>query len=452
MSLLQTILATLVTLGLLVTIHEWGHFWVARRCGVKVLRFSVGFGKSLWMRVGRDGTEYTIAAIPLGGYVRMLDEREGDVPESLRAQAFNNKPVLQRIAIVAAGPLVNLLFAVLAYWFLFIYGVSSVVPVVGDVRPDSPAASANVESGYEVLEVDGNSVRSWSEVNLRLAARVGETGRVELMLGEPARGYARSYSVPIERWDVDLERESPVTALGLMPWQPEIPAVIGLLTEDGRAGAAGIQVGDRVLEVDGEPVADWVELVHKVQAAPEQPLEFMLEREGRIVTLTVVPATRALPDGRSQGYIGAGVSPVEYPESMQRTLSYGPIEALVAGVEKTGQMIGLTLDAIGKMIAGVISVKNLSGPITIAKVAGTSAASGLESFVSFLAYLSISLGVLNLLPIPMLDGGHLLYYAVELIRGRPVSERVQMLGLRIGMVLLFSLMALAILNDLARLF
>ncbi len=452
MSLLQTILATLVTLGLLVTIHEWGHFWVARRCGVKVLRFSVGFGKPLWMRVGRDGTEYTIAAIPLGGYVRMLDEREGDVPESLRAQAFNNKPVLQRIAIVAAGPLVNLLFAVLAYWFLFIYGVSSVVPVVGDVRPDSPAASANVESGYEVLEVDGNSVRSWSEVNLRLAARVGETGRVELMLGEPARGYARSYSVPIERWDVDLERESPVTALGLMPWQPEIPAVIGLLTEDGRAGTAGIQVGDRVLKVDGEPVADWIELVHKVQAAPEQPLELMLEREGRIVTLTVVPATRALPDGRSQGYIGAGVSPVEYPESMQRTLSYGPIEALVAGVEKTGQMIGLTLDAIGKMIAGVISVKNLSGPITIAKVAGTSAASGLESFVSFLAYLSISLGVLNLLPIPMLDGGHLLYYAVELIRGRPVSERVQMLGLRIGMVLLFSLMALAILNDLARLF
>jgi regulator of sigma E protease len=382
----------------------------------------------------------------------MLDEREGDVPESLRAQAFNNKPVLQRIAIVAAGPLVNLLFAVLAYWFLFIYGVSSVVPMVGDVRPGSPAASANVESGYEVLEVDGNSVRSWSEVNLRLAARVGETGRVELMLGEPARGYARSYSVPIERWDVDLERESPVTALGLMPWQPEIPAVIGLLTEDGRAGAAGIQVGDRVLEVDGEPVADWVELVHKVQAAPEQPLEFMLEREGRIVTLTVVPATRTLTDGRLQGYIGAGVSPVEYPESMQRTLSYGPIEALVAGVEKTGQMIGLTLDAIGKMIAGVISVKNLSGPITIAKVAGTSAASGLESFVSFLAYLSISLGVLNLLPIPMLDGGHLLYYAVELIRGRPVSERVQMLGLRIGMVLLFSLMALAILNDLARLF
>jgi len=454
MGVLQTILATLVTLGILVTIHEWGHFWVARRCGVRVLRFSVGFGKPLWMRTGRDGTEYAVAAIPLGGYVRMLDEREGEVPEALRSQAFNNKPVLQRIAIVAAGPVVNLLFAVLAYWFLFVYGVSSIVPMVGDVRPDSPAAQAGVESGYEILEVDGHQVRSWSEANLRLAARVGESGQIELMLGDPDRGYARarSYQLSIDGWDVDLERESPVGALGLIPWQPEIPALIGFLAEDGRASAAGLQSGDRVLAVDGEPVADWIDLVHRVQAAPEQSLVLTVEREGRRLELDVVPETRTLEDGRIQGYIGAGVAPVEYPESMQRRLSYGPLEALVAGMEKTGQMISLTLDAIGKMIAGVISVKNLSGPITIAKVAGTSAASGLEPFVSFLAYLSVSLGVLNLLPIPMLDGGHLLYYAVELVRGRPVSERIQMLGLRIGMALLFSLMALAILNDLARLF
>ena len=452
MTLLQTLLATLVTLGILVTIHEWGHFWVARRCGVKVLRFSIGFGKALWMRTGRDGTEYAIAAIPLGGYVRMLDEREGDVPEALRSQAFNNKPVLQRIAIVAAGPLVNLLFAFLAYWFLFMYGVASIVPVVGDIRPDSPAAVAGVEPGYEVLEVDGHRVQSWSEVNLRLAARVGETGSIELMLGEPGRGFARSYNIPIERWSVDLERESPIRALGFVYWQPEIPAVIGMLAEGGRAGAAGIQVGDRIQKVNGEPVADWMDLVRHVQSSPERSLLLGLERDGQWLELSVVPESRTLPEGQVQGYIGAGVEPVEYPDSMQRTLSYGPIEALSVGAEKTGQMIGLTLDSIGKMIAGVISVKNLSGPITIAKVAGASAASGLESFVSFLAYLSISLGVLNLLPIPMLDGGHLLYYAIELIRGRPVSEKVQMLGLRIGMVLLFSLMALAILNDLARLF
>jgi regulator of sigma E protease len=452
MGLLQTVLATLVTLGVLVTIHEWGHFWVARRCGVKVLRFSIGFGKPLWLRVGRDGTEYSIAAIPLGGYVRMLDEREGEVPAALRSQAFNNKPVLQRIAIVAAGPLVNLLFAALAYWFLFIYGVSALVPMVGDVRPDSPAARAGVEPGYELLAVDGNPVRSWNEVNLSLAARVGESGRIELLLGAPQQGYARSYSVPVERWAVELERESPVTALGLIPWQPEIPAVIGLLAEGGRAAAAGLQVGDRVLEVDGEAVADWIDFVHRVQAAPEQPLQLKLKRGGRIVMLELVPQSRTLADGRVQGYIGAGVAPVEYPESMRRTLSYGPVDALVVAVEKTGQMISLTLDAIGKMIAGVISVKNLSGPITIAKVAGASAASGLESFVSFLAYLSVSLGVLNLLPIPMLDGGHLLYYAIELVRGRPVSEQLQMLGLKIGMALLFGLMAVAIFNDLARLF
>lgn len=452
MGLLQTVLATLVTLGVLVTIHEWGHFWVARLCGVKVLRFSIGFGKPLWLRVGRDGTEYSIAAIPLGGYVRMLDEREGEVPAALRSQAFNNKPVLQRIAIVAAGPLVNLLFAALAYWFLFIYGVSALVPMVGDVRPDSPAARAGVEPGYELLAVDGNPVRSWNEVNLSLAARVGESGRIELLLGAPQQGYARSYSVPVERWAVELERESPVTALGLIPWQPEIPAVIGLLAEGGRAAAAGLQVGDRVLEVDGEAVADWIDFVHRVQAAPEQPLQLKLERGGRIVMLELVPQSRTLADGRVQGYIGAGVAPVEYPESMRRTLSYGPVDALVVAVEKTGQMISLTLDAIGKMVAGVISVKNLSGPITIAKVAGASAASGLESFVSFLAYLSVSLGVLNLLPIPMLDGGHLLYYAIELVRGRPVSEQLQMLGLKIGMALLFGLMAVAIFNDLARLF
>ncbi len=206
--------------------------------------------------------------------------------------------------------------------------------MVGDVRPDSPAARAGVEPGYELLAVDGNPVRSWNEVNLSLAARVGESGRIELLLGAPQQGYARSYSVPVERWAVELERESPVTALGLIPWQPEIPAVIGLLAEGGRAAAAGLQVGDRVLEVDGEAVADWIDFVHRVQAAPEQPLQLKLERGGRIVMLELVPQSRTLADGRVQGYIGAGVAPVEYPESMRRTLSYGPVDALVVAVEK----------------------------------------------------------------------------------------------------------------------
>ena len=452
MELMQTLLATLVALGVLVTIHEWGHFWVARRCGVKVLRFSIGFGKPLWMRKGSDGTEYVVAAIPLGGYVRMLDEREGEVPDGQREQAFNNKPVLQRIAIVAAGPVVNLLFAVLAYWFLFMSGISVVVPMVGGIAPGSPAAVAGVDSGYEILEVDGHSVRSWNEVNLRLASRVGESGTVELLMGEPARGFAHSYQVPISDWRVDLERQSPLSALGLEPWRPDFPAQIGQLLPEEAAARDGLQSGDLVLSVDGEPVTDWMHLVTLIQRAPGNTLQLVVARNGDEQVLALTPGRRVLDNGQEQGYIGAGVAPVSMPEDMQRTLSYGPLAALANGFHKTGQMIGLTLDSIGKMIAGVISVKNLSGPITIAKVAGTSAASGLESFISFLAYLSISLGVLNLLPIPMLDGGHLLYYVVELVRGRPVSEQVQMLGLRIGMALLFSLMALAIVNDIARLF
>ncbi|MBS98211.1 MAG: sigma E protease regulator RseP [Oceanospirillaceae bacterium] len=451
MGILQTLLATIVTLGILVTIHEWGHFWVARRCGVKVLRFSVGFGKPIWMRKGRDGTEYAVAAIPLGGYVRMLDEREGDVPESQRHLAFNNKPVLQRMAIVAAGPVVNLLFAVLAYWFLFVYGVTAVVPVVGEVRSGSPAQKAGLEAGVELLEIDGHSVQSWDEVNLRLAARVGESGSLELLAGEPSRGVAQRYTAKLDDWSVDLEKESPISALGIIPFRPDLPAEIGMLDPDGAAARSGLQVGDRVLAVNGEPIRNWIDFVEHVRAAPGETLELSVDRAAETLSLALMPGERVDEQGQVYGYIGAGVKAVDWPPEMLRDLRHGPLEALWIGVQKTGQMIGLTLDSIGKMIAGAISVKNLSGPITIAKVAGASAASGLESFISFLAYLSISLGVLNLLPIPMLDGGHLMYQLVELVRGRPVSERVQMLGLRLGMAMLMSLMALAILNDIARL-
>lgn len=451
MSIVQTLLATLVTLGVLVTIHEWGHFFVARRCGVKVLRFSVGFGKPIWLRTGRDGTEYAVAAIPLGGYVRMLDEREGDVPASLKSQAFNNKPVLQRMAIVVAGPAVNLLFAVLAYWFLFIWGSTVVVPMVGGVAPGSLAERAGLPTGVELMAVDGHSVQSWDEVNLRLAARVGESGELTLRAGEPGRGLAQEYQVRLTDWSVNLERESPVAALGLQPYRPEIPPVIGVLSENGPAQRAGLQVGDEVVRINDAAVSNWRELVEKVRAAPNEQLSLGVKRDGANLSITLTTASQSDASGNVYGFIGAGVQAVEWPEGMLREVSYGPVDALWIGLQKTGQMIGLTLDAIRKMIVGAISVKNLSGPITIAKVAGASAASGLESFVSFLAYLSISLGVLNLLPIPMLDGGHLLYQVIELVRGRPVSEKVQMMGLRLGMAMLFSLMALAILNDIARL-
>lgn len=451
MGLIQTLLATLVTLGILVTIHEWGHFWVARRCGVKVLRFSVGFGKPLWLKKGRDGTEYAIASIPLGGYVRMLDEREGDVPEALRNQAFNNKPVMQRIAIVAAGPIVNLLFAVLAYWFLFVWGVTSIKPVIGSVNVDSLAAQAGLLPDQVITEIDGREVRTWEEINLALVARIGDEGVLEMRAGQPEDGWLKSYSVPLSNWRVDLENESPLTAFGLKPWQPPVDPIIGQLTPDGAAQAAGLQIGDRILSVDGIVMNDWMELVSLIQGSAGQTLDFSVDRNGQQRSIKVTPGNRTDVESGSVGYIGAGVQPFEWPEEYLVDLQQGPLEALVSGVDKTAQMISLTLDSIGKMIVGVISVKNLSGPITIAKVAGASANSGLETFISFLAYLSVSLGVLNLLPIPMLDGGHLVYYFVELVRGKPVSERIQAFGMRIGMALLFSLMALAMFNDIARL-
>ena len=450
MGLIQTILATLVTLGILVTIHEWGHYWVARRCGVRVLRFSIGFGKPLFSWRGKDETEYVVAAIPLGGYVRMLDDREDKVPLEWQDQVFNTKPVLQRIAIVAAGPIVNLLFAVLAYWFLFVVGTSVVIPKVGEVRPGSPVEIAGIQSGEEILSINGFRVNSWDQVNLRLAALIGDTRVIEVEAAEQGRS-ARVYHVSLNEWRVDLERESPVSALGFVPWRPDIAPVLGRLVSDGRAALAGLQTGDEIVSLNGQSVDTWQGLVGQIQQSPEESLVFEVERNGRLLTIDVTPAARAGEDGTISGFIGAGVQMPEWPEEMLREIRYGPVQALVMGVERTGQMIVLTLDSIRKMFVGIISVKNLSGPITIAKVAGDSAASGLETFIMFLAYLSISLGILNLLPIPMLDGGHLMYYMVELVRGKPVSEQVQMIGLKIGMFLLFGLMALAIFNDLARL-
>ncbi|WP_210397015.1 sigma E protease regulator RseP [Motiliproteus sediminis] len=451
MDLLQTIVAAIVTLGILVTIHEYGHFWVARRCGVRVLRFSIGFGKGLFRWYDRQGTEYVIASIPLGGYVKMLDEREGDVPADQLEQAFNRKPLPQRVAIVAAGPIVNLVFAVFAYWLMFMSGIHTVAPVIGTVQAPSPAADARLNPGEEIVTVDGYATRTWEEVSLRLAARIGDTGELLLRTRPLDGGLAEEHRLPLQRWQID-EEKGPLLSLGVTPYRPEIPAVIGRLVEDGAAAQAGLQVGDRVLAVDGEPLSSWMDLVARVQASPAESLLLEIERgSAGVIELAVTPARQRDESGAEYGYIGAGVEPVSWPDSMRRSIQYGPLDALVAATAKSYQMITLTLESIGKMIQGLISVKNLSGPITIAKVAGASAESGLETFLNFLAYLSISLGVLNLLPIPMLDGGHLLYYLVEAVRGRPVSERTQVMGLKLGMALLLTLMMLALYNDLARL-
>ncbi|MCJ8285456.1 MULTISPECIES: RIP metalloprotease RseP [Halomonas] len=451
MGLIQNILAVIVVLGLLVTFHEFGHFWVARRCGVKVLRFSVGFGSPLWSRFDRHGTEFAIAAIPLGGYVKMLDEREGEVPEDQLDQAFNRKSVWARMAIVAAGPLANFLLALVAYWALFVAGTTTVVPVVGDVTPQTPAAEAGLESGMELTAIGGETVRSWDEVNLKLVAAIGASGSLEIEAREEGSSASRSYRAPVENWLVGQDPPAPLATLGIAPWRPDMPAVIGQVMEGEPAAEAGLQAGDRVLSIDDRAVSDWPDLVERVRARPGQTLSLEVERNGESKALSLTPRINRLDDGSEIGYIGAGVAPVDWPQQYQREIRYGPLDAVGQAASRTAEMTLLTFDAVRKMVVGLISPTNLSGPITIARIAGDTARSGLESFINFMAYLSISLGVLNLLPIPVLDGGHLLYYLVEAVRGRPVSERTQAVGLKVGLALVGTLMIMALYFDVMRL-
>ncbi|WP_110667603.1 sigma E protease regulator RseP [Salinicola halophilus] len=454
MDALQNVLAVIVVLGLLITFHEFGHFWVARRCGVKVLRFSVGFGKPLWSRFDRHGTEFAIAAIPLGGYVKMLDEREGPVDPAEQHRAFNRKNVWARIAIVAAGPIANFLLALLAYWALFVYGTTTVAPVIGDVAPNSPAAQAGLESGMEIVSVQGERTPSWNDVNLQLIGAIGANGELSVATQETstsgASGSEQLHAVPVERWLVRQDPPQPMPSLGITPWRPDVPAVLDRVLPESPAARAGLQAGDRILSVDGASVADWAAFVAVVREHPERTLDLVVERGGERRELSLTPALRG--SGESPiGYVGAASQAPTWPAQFQREIRYGPIAAIGEAVAKTGEMTWLTADSIRKMIVGWISPSNLSGPITIARIAGDSARSGVETFIGFLAYLSISLGVLNLLPIPVLDGGHLVYYVIELLRGRPVSETAQAMGLRVGVALVATLMIAALYFDLMRL-
>jgi regulator of sigma E protease len=449
MHIIETILSLVLTLGILVTIHEYGHFWVARRFGVKVLRFSVGFGKPLWSWYDRHGTEFAVAAIPLGGYVKMLDAREGPVPPELSDQAFTAKSPYQRIAIAAAGPAANFIFAIAAYWLLAVVGVTTVAPVVGSVTPGSVAERVGLAPGMELKEVDGHGVSSWRSVNMRLLERAGEHGTVTFAVtGGQGQGLLQG---ELGGWNLSTDTPNPLSEFGIVPDRPAIPPVLGTISADGRASAAGLQPGDRIISVDGEPIENWFGLVEHIQQSPEQSLVLRFEREGSERELNIVPAAKTADGGEIIGLIGAGVQVPEWPESSLREISYGPLAAFPIAVEETWADTRLTLVAIKKMLTGLLSPSNLSGPITIARVAEASVSSGFEDFVRFLAYLSVSLGVLNLLPVPVLDGGHILYYTIEAIRRKPVSEQVQAVGLRIGMALILTLMVFALYNDLMRL-
>jgi regulator of sigma E protease len=451
MDLLYTIAVALVTIGVLVTIHEFGHFWVARRCGVRVLRFSVGFGRPLWRHQGRDGTEYVVAAIPLGGYVKMLDEREAPVDEAELSGAFNRKPVTQRIAIVAAGPLANFLLAIGAYWLLYSVGVSGVAPVIGAVEPESIAARAGLEPKQEIVAVDGIETPTRQAVMMQLLHRLGESGEIEFEVRYPGSVEVYQSRAAISDWLRGEEEPDLLGGLGMRFWQPPVVPLIDEVLADSPAQRAGLESGDLLRRVDGSEVDSWEDWVAVVRDNPGEELEIAFEREGRLQTAWITPERQVDGNGEAFGRVGVSVQLPEWPEEYRRVHRQAPWLAWQPALEQSWTVTVFTLQSIQKMIAGLISPKNLSGPITIAKVASDSAKSGFEAYVSFLALLSISLGVLNLLPIPVLDGGHLMYYLVELVKGSPVSERVQMVGYQIGLVVLLGVMVLAFYNDLTRL-
>ncbi|AYG06695.1 sigma E protease regulator RseP [Pseudomonas fluorescens] len=450
MSALYMIIGTLVALGVLVTFHEFGHFWVARRCGVKVLRFSVGFGMPLLRWHDRKGTEFVIAAIPLGGYVKMLDEREGEVPADQLDQSFNRKTVRQRIAIVAAGPIANFLLAMVFFWGLAMLGSQQVRPVIGAVEAGSIAAKAGLSAGQEIVAIDGEPTTGWGAVNLQLVRRLGESGTVQLVVREQDSTAETPRELVLDKWLKGADEPDPIKSLGIRPWRPALPPVLAELDPKGPAQAAGLKTGDRLLALDGQALGDWQQVVDLVRVRPDTKIVLKVERDGAQIDVPVTLAVRGEAKAAG-GYLGAGVKGVEWPPSMVREVSFGPLAAIGEGARRTWTMSVLTLDSLKKMLFGELSVKNLSGPITIAKVAGASAQSGVADFLNFLAYLSISLGVLNLLPIPVLDGGHLLFYLVEWVRGRPLSDRVQGWGIQIGISLVVGVMLLALVNDLGRL-
>ncbi|EDM69145.1 MAG: sigma E protease regulator RseP [Moritella sp.] len=442
--------AFIVALGILVAIHEFGHFWVARRCGVKVLRFSIGFGKTIWMRTGKDGTEYVIAMIPLGGFVKMLDSRVDDVPEELKSQSFNGKPVLARIAIVAAGPLANFALAIVAFWFMFMIGVPSVKPVIGEVAPHSVMAEAGVTNKAIITAIDGQAVQDWNDVSLKLIEHMGEPSMAMQLYLEDTN-YTVSRQVDLREWQFDPERESPISSMGLTPYRPAVSLELAEVIKGSAGEKAGLLAGDKIIVVEQQPIDDWSVLVAIIQQSPDQVLAVTVLRNGQQLALNVIPTGKAGPDGELKGYLGVAPVVASYPEDYLVDIQYGILDSVQQSVARTWQLTALTFKMIGRLVTGDISLNNLSGPISIAKSAGASADYGLVYFLGFLALISINLGLMNLMPLPVLDGGHLVYYTFELITGRPVSEKIQEVGFKIGSVMIMLLTGIALFNDFARL-
>jgi len=440
----------IVALGILITVHEYGHFWVARKNGVKVERFSIGFGKALWRKVDKSGTEFVIALIPLGGYVKMLDERVDDVAPEDIDKTFNSKNVYQRIAIIAAGPLANFIFAIFAFYLMFLIGVPSVKPIIGEVSPNSIAEKARVIGQSQIIEVAGQKTLDWQDVNLALVSQIGERS-IEVKTKSIDSVSSTTHILDTTKWQFEAESTSAIESLGFSPYRPKIYNEVAAVAKDSPAEKAGLMVGDKFIAINDINIdGSWRIFSDRIKEFPAQPVQLTIIRNGQKQLVDITP--QAIDrNGKKIGYLGISPKSGVYPAEYQIELVYGPLDAISESINKTWSLVTLSFDMIGKLITGDVSVKNLSGPIAIAQGAGDHAGYGFVYFLGFLALISINLGIINILPVPVLDGGHLVYYFIELLTGKPVSEKVQEIGFKFGTLALLGLMSIALFNDLSRL-
>ena len=457
MTFLLTLLAAIFVLGPLIALHEWGHYIVARLCGVRVLTYSIGFGPKLFGWTSKkSGIDYRISALPLGGYVKMLDEREGEVAKDEQHLAFNRQHPLKKMAIVAAGPIMNFVIAIVLFWVLFMTPSEQLATKIGQVLPDTPAAIAQLPVGDKIVAIDGHDVQTWEGINYRLAGRMGETANISVTLQSEANNNAtKTYQAPVKEFmQGAAQGKDALSSFGMIPWQPNIAPIVGDVTPDGPASRQGLKAGDRITAINDEAINDWISATRIIRDNPETLLTFSVLRNDKPIELQIMPQGKKDNLGNDYGQIGAMVaqSEIVIPDAYKTTVVYGPGESLIKSFEKTEQLAIMTVSSMGKMLSGMIGLDNLSGPITIAKVAKQSFDISWQMVLSTAALISLSLAVLNLLPIPVLDGGHIVYYLIELIRGKPLSEGVQMVGLNIGLLLLAGFMVLAIGNDISRLF